>query len=123
MPRRTTEPALPDTRRSKPRHGEPSAMRRAATSAWSAGGGAMPQRLPFVVRKLTCDDVDLFRDLLAVMGDAFGELERSEEHTSELQSLMRNSYDVFCLKKKKKLNIEKQKITTRITTSKKTQEQ
>src|SRR3546814_5357142 len=27
---------------------------------------------------------------------------RSEEHTSELQSLMRNSYAVFCLKKKKK---------------------
>src|SRR3546814_9067984 len=29
-------------------------------------------------------------------------LERSEEHTSELQSLMRTSYAVFCLKKKKK---------------------
>src|SRR3546814_4379724 len=28
-------------------------------------------------------------------------LPRSEEHTSELQSLMRNSYAVFCLKKKK----------------------
>src|SRR3546814_9714445 len=30
---------------------------------------------------------------------------RSEEHTSELQSLMRISYAVFCLKKKKKLEI------------------
>src|SRR3546814_4123893 len=30
-----------------------------------------------------------------------GVLERSEEHTSELQSLMRISYAVFCLKKKK----------------------
>src|SRR3546814_3103352 len=30
--------------------------------------------------------------------------ERSEEHTSELQSLMRISYAVFCLKKKKKNN-------------------
>src|SRR3546814_8343589 len=29
-------------------------------------------------------------------------VERSEEHTSELQSLMRISYAVFCLKKKKK---------------------
>src|SRR3546814_20691328 len=29
-----------------------------------------------------------------------GESERSEEHTSELQSLMRISYAVFCLKKK-----------------------
>src|SRR3546814_8974997 len=34
--------------------------------------------------------------------DTFGDLEfeRSEEHTSELQSLMRISYAVFCLKKK-----------------------
>src|SRR3546814_2376530 len=31
-----------------------------------------------------------------------GGLDRSEEHTSELQSLMRISYAVFCLKKKKK---------------------
>src|SRR3546814_3932414 len=31
-----------------------------------------------------------------------GESGRSEEHTSELQSLMRISYAVFCLKKKKK---------------------
>src|SRR3546814_9340565 len=30
------------------------------------------------------------------------EFPRSEGHTSELQSLMRNSYAVFCLKKKKK---------------------
>src|SRR3546814_4411057 len=29
---------------------------------------------------------------------------RSEEHTSELQSLMRISYAVFCLKKKKRTN-------------------
>src|SRR3546814_4424163 len=36
-----------------------------------------------------------------VMGDA-GRGARSEEHTSELQSLMRISYAVFCLKKKKK---------------------
>src|SRR3546814_7873415 len=33
---------------------------------------------------------------------------RSEEHTSELQSLMRISYAVFCLKKKKKLNYQPQ---------------
>src|SRR3546814_2262406 len=52
-----------------------------------------------------------------IIGDAFGraigkghaarlasdaEDFRSEEHTSELQSLMRSSYAVFCLKKKKK---------------------
>src|SRR3546814_8925001 len=36
---------------------------------------------------------------------AAGNQWRSEEHTSELQSLMRISYAVFCLKKKKKTQI------------------
>src|SRR3546814_3083840 len=36
---------------------------------------------------------------------------RSEEHTSELQSLMRISYAVFCLKKKKK-NTESNNVTS-----------
>src|SRR3546814_1610619 len=35
-------------------------------------------------------------------GNAIKTASRSEEHTSELQSLMRISYAVFCLKKKKK---------------------
>src|SRR3546814_8476487 len=35
---------------------------------------------------------------------------RSEEHTSELQSLMRISYAVFCLKTKKKITIKKYRI-------------
>src|SRR3546814_5346585 len=39
--------------------------------------------------------------LVVVIAPGTGVL-RSEEHTSELQSLMRNSYAVFCLKKKKK---------------------
>src|SRR3546814_4165629 len=37
---------------------------------------------------------------------------RSEEHTSELQSLMRISYAVFCLKKKKKKKIKNNKHTS-----------
>src|SRR3546814_4489438 len=37
----------------------------------------------------------------AVAGDVEELQQRSEEHTSELQSLMRISYAVFCLKKKK----------------------
>src|SRR3546814_6729849 len=41
---------------------------------------------------------------------------RSEEHTSELQSLMRISYAVFCLKKKKKHNILAQINIPRTTT-------
>src|SRR3546814_8634516 len=45
---------------------------------------------------------------------------RSEEHTSELQSLMRISYAVFCLKKKnkqkqyKKLHLRPQKTTQKV---------
>src|SRR3546814_4079287 len=35
-----------------------------------------------------------------------GNYTRSEEHTSELQSLIRTSYAVFCLKKKQKNNVE-----------------
>src|SRR3546814_3384556 len=40
---------------------------------------------------------------------------RSEEHTSELQSLMRSSYAVFCLKKKKiRTQINNETIITRL---------
>src|SRR3546814_7027583 len=42
-------------------------------------------------------------------GDPGASRDRSEEHTSELQSLMRTSYAVFCLKKKKN-NHNKHKI-------------
>src|SRR3546814_8210575 len=44
----------------------------------------------------TVEQQQAFEDFLAAHPD------RSEEHTSELQSLMRISYAVFCLKKKKK---------------------
>src|SRR3546814_3581343 len=55
-------------------------------------------------------EVDQQAQKLLAAGDGFsqrmsqttGHLSRSEEHTSELQSLMRISYAVFCLKKKKK---------------------
>src|SRR3546814_4980697 len=53
---------------------------------------------------------DLFRQLVytpevkaVVIAGAGGNF-RSEEHTSELQSLMRISYAVFCLKKKKQIH-------------------
>src|SRR3546814_983434 len=48
-------------------------------------------------------------DLALPMDDASGKkfaIGRSEEHTSELQSLMRISYAVFCLKKKNKTQRE-----------------
>src|SRR3546814_4729877 len=40
--------------------------------------------------------------LSGLAGIAYTLYTRSEEHTSELQSLMRNSYAVFCLKKKRR---------------------
>src|SRR3546814_7273936 len=40
---------------------------------------------------------------------------RSEEHTSELQSLMRISYAVFCLKKKKNTTIKQPQTSTSFT--------
>src|SRR3546814_1040791 len=42
-------------------------------------------------------------ELPAAAAWSFPRKSRSEEHTSELQSLMRISYAVFCLKKKKKI--------------------
>src|SRR3546814_2973546 len=39
-------------------------------------------------------------EALEKVTEKIGKLTRSEEHTSELQSLMRNSYAVFCLKQK-----------------------
>src|SRR3546814_4732602 len=42
------------------------------------------------------------KGLIYQLGDGAMILIRSEEHTSELQSLMRISYAVFCLKKKKR---------------------
>src|SRR3546814_7367241 len=49
------------------------------------------------IRWVTGDYADL-------AGGGWDVIIRSEEHTSELQSLMRTSYAVFCLKKKKHIN-------------------
>src|SRR3546814_8014572 len=53
----------------------------------------------------TSDELAEFADLAAALPQAFSQLsstlERSAEHTSELQSLMRNTYAVFCLQKNK----------------------
>src|SRR3546814_2285144 len=48
-------------------------------------------------------------DRLQAQALAQRQVRRSEEHTSELQSLMRISYAVFCLNKKNKKKQEKQK--------------
>src|SRR3546814_992296 len=57
-----------------------------------------------LVSKMKMGRVSPMLWLSGVMVLGFGGLTRSEEHTSELQSLMRISYAVFCLKKKTKNN-------------------
>src|SRR3546814_6750107 len=47
-----------------------------------------------------------------LLADGGSNRERSEEHTSELQSLMRSSYAVFCLKKKNEKQPETERLTT-----------
>src|SRR3546814_1255979 len=54
------------------------------------------QALPLRLFGIMSNDTLLAVPFFTFMG-------RSEEHTSELQSLMRISYAVFCLKKKKKI--------------------
>src|SRR3546814_6245194 len=90
-------------------------------AASNVNGGRAPRRYRFGIRARTlCGMAVLLAVLLATSAmlivDSWTRLrvargaearnhaagERSEEHTSELQSLMRNSYAVFCLKKKKK---------------------
>src|SRR3546814_2664026 len=59
-----------------------------------------PDDLPVFVLIMIFELEQFLRDdHFAFHADDFGD--RSEEHTSELQSLMRISYAVFCLKKKK----------------------
>src|SRR3546814_8566271 len=62
-------------------------------------GETDPRRSGALLRR---DLVKLFPELATVRVS-----HRSEEHTSELQSLMRNSYAVFCLKKKRNTQITK----------------
>src|SRR3546814_1846642 len=64
------------------------------TTAWIAAGAASAKR--WLLAYTHCSEAEAHR-LERIAG-----LCRSEEHTSELQSLMRISYAVFCLKKKKK---------------------
>src|SRR3546814_2215931 len=74
--------------------------------------GAWHQRAP--VRRLRRSLMRHVVFLLAALAAATAVQARSEEHTSELQSLMRTSYAAFCLKKKKKdQHTNKQRATHR----------
>src|SRR3546814_3382541 len=76
---------------------------------------ARPRSRCAVARHQRCGQIMAISSEIAVLDRQFiactprarpvaGWPQRSEEHTSELQSLMRISYAVFCLKKKKKNN-------------------
>src|SRR3546814_5346479 len=79
-----------------------------ATVAGAPGAQAFPEReIEVIVNYGAGGGTDLSTRVLA---DAAAKILRSEEHTSELQSLMRISYAVFCLKKKKTPN-NKEKVT------------
>src|SRR3546814_7616613 len=50
--------------------------------------------------RITHSPMEVMRPASSAIGTNLSGGTRSEEHTSELQSLMRNSYAVFCLQKK-----------------------
>src|SRR3546814_1888132 len=90
---------------------------------WSASIAFHPEALPRLEMELTGFDID-YTDRIVLPITSTSDMltnpiyddfvtHRSEEHTSELQSLMRISYAVFCLKKKKK-HIHTQYITRHI---------
>src|SRR3546814_5207134 len=63
--------------------------------------GAENPRIRDAIAALAQANLDLQRTVVVAPTDGgVTNLSRSEEHTSELQSLMRISYAVFCLKKK-----------------------
>src|SRR3546814_6124546 len=65
-----------------------------------AGLAGMQRRVPDYAVQFTD-----FNEASTIGAFGFFLAQRSEEHTSELQSLMRISYAVFCLKKKKQNNV------------------
>src|SRR3546814_3835259 len=73
---------------------------------WRQTGGERAQHDDIVAREHQIDHDHLPQRREPRTGEDVGDAEnghmRSEEHTSELQSLMHISYAVFCLKKKKK---------------------
>src|SRR3546814_2517000 len=81
------------------RDGDPDLGERLITKARDAARSPLKERAELALVKAQLDANTL------PLGQAIKRLEhRSEEHTSELQSLMRISYAVFCLKTKNKVN-------------------
>src|SRR3546814_1468471 len=81
------------------RHNRSIDGRAAESAARSIVGEKREARRPTMLKKLK---IMSLAGAAIAMGAAAMVPARSEEHTSELQSLMRISYAVFCLKKKKR---------------------
>src|SRR3546814_9458075 len=91
------------------------ASSRSALPLWNSGSlplngklgkGELAERAAALRASLDGTDIAVFaeaveREVAGRVAALAAGVERSEEHTSELQSLMRSSYAVFCLKKKK----------------------
>src|SRR3546814_3642240 len=95
--------------------------RRWSMNGWLPGapiGGLAPRRTLDMMKSApvacTAFVAWCFLALCLWSGTAAAQDPRSEEHTSELQSLMRISYAVFCLKKKKPTNSRNTHDNTRI---------
>src|SRR3546814_7143593 len=111
-PRSTrTDSLFPDTTlfRSRPAAGDPAgkaARARRWVAWWLLANAAMVAAMIVIggITRLTESGLSMveWRPLMGWI-PPLTEAEGSEEHTSELQSLMRISYDVFCFKKKKTL--------------------
>src|SRR3546814_5304951 len=97
----------------KPKSGEKLQGGKDAFEEWERDMFACRGKLDLIIAKnrhdkSTTKTVKFLPEYSAVRSGGFNEMdveERSEEHTSELQSLMRISYAVFCLKKKNKYKI------------------
>src|SRR3546814_6900286 len=75
----------------------------AETEVWTPqGSGIAVNKIAFIwIGELQYELIEPVSGPVELYRDAVPEQGRSEEHTSELQSLMRSSYAVFCLKKQK----------------------
>src|SRR3546814_7160842 len=83
---------------------DPAAAAGASTTVTLAVDGAAATPLTVPVNREHALEIPIEHGGQTILELAAEPGSRSEEHTSELQSLMRRSYAVFCLKKKKKIN-------------------
>src|SRR3546814_6009134 len=98
-----------DLQRGRLRHGARGAGLRRVEPRGRGRGSGEEDVHPRIPQPPRCDRAV---QLSAARGRRARGGERSEEHTSELQSLMRISYAVFCLKKKNKTSVKCTKQST-----------